>query len=104
MEPIQLLMFAGSLAAGLLLGYFYFGLLWLTVRRLPHSRHPALLVQLSLFGRLLVVVPAFALVMQGQWQRLGFCLLGFLIVRQVMIVRIRPAVPVPLERAESSRA
>lgn len=104
MEPIQLLILAGSLAAGLALGAFYFGLLWLTVQRVPHSRHPALLVQFSLLGRMLVAVAAFLLVMQGQWERLVACLCGFLIARQVVIAFVRPSEIAALDRTEDRSA
>lgn len=76
--------------AGIVLGLFYFGLLWATVRRIPHARHPALLVLGSLAARMAVVIAVFYFVMNGRWERLAACLLGFLIVRQVMIARIRP--------------
>ncbi len=79
-----------SFLAGAVLGLFYFGLLWLTVRRIAVSRSPGLLVLGSLVGRLAVVISAFFLVMNGQWERLAACLFGFLVLRQVMISRIRP--------------
>lgn len=82
--------FVFALIAGAGLGLFYFGLLWVTVRRIPHARRPGLLVLASLLGRLAVVIAVFFFVMNGRWERLAACLLGFLIVRQVMVARIRP--------------
>lgn len=76
-----------AFGAGIGLGIFYFGGLWLTVRQLPTARQPVLLSLGSFFGRLTVVVFAFYLVMDGQWQRLLVCLLGFLGTR-VICVRI----------------
>jgi F1F0 ATPase subunit 2 len=86
-EPLILMI---AFLVGTVLGLFYFGLLWVTVRRIPHSRNPALLVLGSLVGRLAVVLTAFYFVMNGRWERLAACLLGFLVARQVMVSRIRP--------------
>lgn len=87
---IELLLLCLAFLAGTLLGLFYFGLLWATVRRVPTARHPALLVLGSFAVRMAVVIAAFYFVMNGRWERLAACLLGFLIVRQVMVSRIRP--------------
>lgn len=74
-----------ALAAGIGLGMFYFGGLWLTVRRLPTTRRPAFLSLLSFFGRLGVVLFGFYLVMGGHWERLLVCLSGFLGVRIILV-------------------
>ena len=79
-----------ALAAGMGLGIFYFGGLWWTVRRLPKARRPAFLSLLSFFGRLGVVLFGFFLVMDGQWQRMLVCLLGFLGVRVILVRRWGP--------------
>ena len=76
--------------AGLGLGVFYFGGLWLTVQRLPQARHPGLLTLLSLIIRLGVTLAAFYLVMAGRWERLLVCLAGFLLVRVVLVRRWGP--------------
>lgn len=77
-------------AAGAGLGLFYFGGLWLTVRRLPDSRVPALLFLGSFAGRLAVTLLGFYLVMDGRWERMLICLVGFLMARQLLISRLRP--------------
>lgn len=76
-----------ALAAGMGLGMFYFGGLWLTVRRLPTARWPAFLSLLSFFARLGVVLFGFYLVMGvgGHWERLLVCLFGFLVVRVILV-------------------
>jgi len=79
-----------ALAAGIGLGVFYFGGLWLTVRRLPTAERPALLSLLSFFARLGVVLSGFYLVMDGHWQRLLVCLLGFLGARVILVRRCGP--------------
>jgi F1F0 ATPase subunit 2 len=77
-------------AAGVGLGLFYFGGLWLTVRRLPTTRWPALLTLGSLLGRLAPTLVGFYLVMAGRWERLLACLVGFVLVRLVIVAWIRP--------------
>lgn len=89
-EPLEIGL---AVAAGAVLGAAYFGLLWLTVRAVPHSKNPVVLVFGSLLARLALAVGVFYVVMNGRWERLIACLAGFLIVRQVMIVRIRPREP-----------
>jgi F1F0 ATPase subunit 2 len=79
-----------ALAAGLGLGAFYFGGLWLTVRQLPRARHAALLVLASAFVRMAITLISFYLVAGGQWQRLFLCLLGFFSVRVFMARCLRP--------------
>ena len=85
--------------AGVGIGFFYFGgLLW-TVRRLPASQRPGLLTFGSFFIRNILSLGGFYLVMQGawgnqgagQWQRLLICLAGFVLVRFVAVRRWGPA-------------
>jgi F1F0 ATPase subunit 2 len=73
-----------ALFAGLALGLFYFGGLWLTVRRITCSTRPVLLMFGSLVVRLLVTLCGFYLVMDGRWERLLACLAGFLVTRFVL--------------------
>ena len=74
-----------ALAAGIGLGTFYFGGLWLTVLRLPAARHPVLLSFCSFFCRLVIVLAGFYFVMDGHWQRLMVCMLGFLGMRSILV-------------------
>jgi F1F0 ATPase subunit 2 len=85
--------------AGVGLGLFYFGGLWLTVRRLPNSPGPALLFMGSFVGRTALTVLGFYFVMDGRWERILACLAGFLLARQVLISRLRPDRAAPLPRA-----
>jgi F1F0 ATPase subunit 2 len=73
-----------AVLAGLALGLFYFGGLWLTVRRITCSKRPALLMLASFVVRLLVTLCGFYLVMDGRWERLLACLSGFLVTRFVL--------------------
>ena len=72
-------------AAGLVIGFFHFGLLWLTVSALESARAPALRVAGSFFLRTAVCLAAFCLVMQGNWNRLLPAMVGFLAVRTVLL-------------------
>lgn len=79
-----------AFAAGLGLGLFYFGGLWLTVRRLPASRYPVPLLLISFAGRTAAAVVGFYFVMDGRWERALACLVGFLVARIVLTARLRP--------------
>ena len=79
-----------SFAAGLGLGLFYFGGLWLTVKRLAAAGQPALLAVGSLLLRNLAALAGFWFVMGGQLDRLIAAVLGFFIVRTLLIRRLRP--------------
>ncbi len=75
---------------GLIIGVFYFQLLWLTVSNLPKSKRPYMLSIVSLFVRLIIVFLAFFLIITiGNWQHLIVCLLGFVGVRILYINRIK---------------
>jgi len=71
-------------AAGLALGGFYFTVLWQTVRRLPEASSPAGLLLSSLLLRMGVILPAFYLLMDGQWERIVVALGGFVIMREIL--------------------
>jgi F1F0 ATPase subunit 2 len=77
-------------AAGLALGAFYFGTLWLTVQKAQSMRRPALLFFAGGFARVAVVVVSFYFIMDGKWQRLLACLAGFIVMRVILVKRLRP--------------
>lgn len=81
---------AVAFVAGVILGGLYFGLLWATVRRLPHARRPGLLAAASLVTRVLLLAAGLWVVMQGEALRLLVALAGVLAARTLMIRRIRP--------------
>ena len=82
-------------AAGVGLGFFFYGGLWATVRQLPLARHPAWLTFGSFWLRSAVVVFGFLLLMNQCWQYALVCLAGFTLGR-LMVSKI-----VPLGRAPS---
>lgn len=95
-------------AAGAALGFAYFGGLWLTMRALPTSRQPALLVFASYFGRLFMAsATLLAIALIGGWRPLLAALGGFLTIKVVLAWKLGPYglkqghVPLkPLEGAE----
>jgi F1F0 ATPase subunit 2 len=74
-----------SLTAGLGLGLLYFGGLWLTVRQLVKARRPGWLTLASFIGRSVLTLAGFYLVMQGGWQRIVAALVGFMLMRQLLV-------------------
>jgi len=77
----SILILAASGVAGAVLGLGFFGGLWWTVRRIPVSRHPGLLVMTSLLLRMGVVLTCFYLILQLHWQALIAALVGFTLAR-----------------------
>lgn len=72
------------LAGGALLGAFYFGTLWLVVRRLDRLARPAVWLGVTSILRLAVVLVLFALLVDARWERVVVALVGFLAVRAVL--------------------
>jgi len=72
-------------AAGGLLGIFFFGGLWWTLRRAFASARPALWVGGSLLVRMGCVAAGFVVVSAGDWRRLLACLLGFWAARALVV-------------------
>ncbi|MGA7826526.1 MAG: ATP synthase subunit I [Geobacteraceae bacterium] len=73
-----------AVLAGLALGFFHFGGLWLTVRKIPCSGRPVVLLSCSFLVRQVVTLSGIYLVMDGQLQRLLACLGGFLLMRIIL--------------------
>lgn len=80
-EPVAL---ALVLLAGLGLGILFYGGLWMTVRSLPASAHPAALVLGSFWGRTAFVVAGFLLLTARRWQNAAACMVGFVIGRVLL--------------------
>ncbi|MES1993582.1 MAG: ATP synthase subunit I [Pseudomonadota bacterium] len=93
-----------AVAAGTLLGTFFFAGLWWTVRKGAASGRPALLFFSSLLLRTCIVVVGFYFVLGDDWRRLLAGLLGFIVAR-FTVMRVTQA----MERSggspqEASRA
>ena len=93
-EPLIL---AGSVLAGVLLGAFFFGGLWWTIRSRSPSQWSGLLFSASLLLRMAVAVTGFYLVSHGEWRKLAACLAGFLLAR-IAVTRL-----IHLPHAKSNR-
>lgn len=79
-----------ALFMGTGLGLFYFGGLWLTVKRLSQSSQPALLSLASFFVRTAVALSGFYYVMEGRLALLLAAMTGFLIIRFFLVRLISP--------------
>ena len=80
-----------GVVGGVALGLVYFGGLWMTVRRVADSEHPARLVMLSFLGRSLFLFGGFALLASdGRWARVVVAAVSCVAVRFVMARRLGP--------------
>ncbi|HEY5112588.1 MAG TPA: ATP synthase subunit I [Coriobacteriia bacterium] len=77
--------------AGGLLGTLFFGGLWWTTCRGVSAKQPALWFLLSTLLRTSIVLAGFYLVAGRHWERLLWCLLGFVMARLVVVHLTRPA-------------
>ena len=75
---------------GGLLGAFFFGGLWWTVRKGLSSSRPALWFLLSMLLRMSITLGGIYLIAGGDWKRLLLCLLGFLTARLAVTWLTRP--------------
>jgi F1F0 ATPase subunit 2 len=73
-----------ALPAGVVLGTFFFGGLWWTVRKGVWSEQPASWFFGSLLLRMSVALAGFYLVGNGDWRQLLLCLIGFVAARLVV--------------------
>lgn len=76
--------------SGLILGLFFFGGLWWTIRKSIVSKHPALLMLSSLIIRFCVVLAGFYYISLGSWKRILSCLAGFIIAKFIVTRLTRP--------------
>ncbi len=99
------LLLLAALAAGLLLGAFFFGGLWWAVNKGVSSERPALWFFGSMLLRMSVTLAGFYLVGRDDWQRWLLCLLGFVLARLIVGRLTRPPVePHDARAAETSYA
>jgi len=85
----EALILVGGLFAGALLGAFFFGGLWWTIRKGAPSQWSGLWFSASLMLRMAVAVTGFYLVSHGEWRKLMACLAGFLLARIAVTRLIR---------------
>lgn len=75
-----------SFLLGSVIGFIFFGGLWLTVQRVTTARRPGLLIAGSFVVRAAVALAGFILLMDGQWSRLLAGVAGFVVAR-IFILR-----------------
>ncbi|MGO9593449.1 MAG: ATP synthase subunit I [Steroidobacteraceae bacterium] len=88
----EFLSLTSALGAGVLLGAFFFGGLWWTVRKGVSSQRPALWFFGSLLLRMSITLAGFYFVGRENWERWLLCLLGFILARFVVQGLTRPPV------------
>ncbi|MDB5387885.1 MAG: hypothetical protein JWM11_3531 [Planctomycetaceae bacterium] len=81
MIMIDTLVLVPAFITGMLLGIMFFGGLWWTVQQGLASSIPAIWFLSSLLLRMGLALAGFYWISQGHWERLGVCLVGFLIAR-----------------------
>lgn len=77
--------YIAALCTGGILGWFFLQTLWWTTRKGLVAKRPALWFLGSNLLRTGIVLFGFYLISAGQWQRMTSCLLGFVIVRILMM-------------------
>jgi F1F0 ATPase subunit 2 len=80
-----------AFAAGIALGSFYFGGLWLTVNRLQQFRHPAPVFAVSFVVRTAVVIAGIYFLTAADWRQIASCMVGFIAIRTVLTRRWGPS-------------
>jgi F1F0 ATPase subunit 2 len=88
----EFLLLAPPLAAGLLLGAFFFGGLWWTVITGVSSQRPALWFFGSLLLRMSITLTGFYFAGGKKWESCVLCLLGFVLARLGVKWLTRPSV------------
>ena len=73
-----------SFISGLIAGFFFYGGLWLTVKKGVTMKRPALLFGTSFLIRSAIVIMTFYYAGAGQWQRLLICAAGLLVARVIV--------------------
>ncbi len=102
MNEVLSLIFA--LMAGIVLGMFFFGGLWWTIRRGLSSSRPALWFFGSMLLRTAIVVLGFYYVLGDDWRRLLAALLGFVIARLAVTRLTRGTQQATLQIQEADHA
>ena len=70
------------------LGFVYFAGLWLTVRNLCDANSPIISLFRSFIIRAAIAMTGFYLIMNGRWDHLISALIGFILIREVLVRRL----------------
>ena len=87
----EILFLVLAFIAGLLLGTFFFGGLWFTIKKSVASKTPAFWILGSFIFRVCITMLGFYFISSGSWQRLLISLLGFIIARFIVTHLTKPA-------------
>lgn len=87
MNETMMIVVAGSI--GLLLGLFFFGGLAWTIKIGLTAKMPGLVFAVSFAIRTMVTLAGFVLFSQGRWERIVSCLVGFVIIRMIILYNQR---------------
>jgi len=77
-----------AFSVGMALGAFFSLNLWVSVRRMADEHTPWYIVFGNFMLRMGVVVIGFYLVMAGHWERMLAALLGFVLMREILVRRL----------------
>lgn len=84
----------------LLLSAVYFAALWLTIHRAAKLRRPYVWLGLSAMLRIGGLLAGFYVLMNGRWERLVACMVGFVVVRSLCVACVKSAIAnTPSDRA-----
>jgi len=86
----EIFFIAISLVVGVAIGIINFAGMWSTIHYLSQVKHPAILMMLSFIVRMAIIMTTFYFVMDGRWERLIACMVGFFLVRRVLMKRFLP--------------
>jgi F1F0 ATPase subunit 2 len=81
----QILVIAKAFVGGLAVGLFFFYGLWWTVKRVPRSNRPLLLIFSSLIFRIMVSLTALYFICDADWLKYMAALAAIFIVRLIVV-------------------
>lgn len=84
----EIVKFILSITSGLFLGVLYFWMLWKTIKKLPKSKQPVMIILKSLATRIIPLMAAFYLLLQIGWKYALTAVLGFMIARLVFLYSV----------------
>lgn len=87
---------------GAILGFFYFGGLWLGLRNIGKVTHPYLLIIISFVIRIIVLVVIMFVILQQSWSGLIFTLIGFFAIRMILMSILKPHKKVSFPKIENN--
>jgi len=77
-----------AVLTGFVMGIFYYGGLWMTIRAVIKSQRTWLLIA-SFWGRTALALAAFLLVIRGDWRNALACMVGFILARGAVTLYLR---------------